>query len=198
MKNLFFITVLISGCSLNAYSQFIQKGTFIGSGSFEFKSLKDNTQDKSATFGVLPWSGYFVMDDLTLGFGVEVSLHSSSFDFGGGILYKDIGTDLLFVPIVRYYLKNGLFLHGQVGLGFSKDVAQVTGSPDSESKFRTSRARTGIGYAVRITKAVLFEPMFGYMRSNSKDITTGGSGIKSTESGFFAMGGFTIVLRSIE
>ena len=192
IAGLFFLSPLL------LHAQFIKKGTIVGSGSFEFKSHKDDANNKQSNFGLMPWAGYMVIDNLTAGAGLLVSTSKSESEFSPGTTYTNTGTDILFGPVVRYYLDNGLFVHGQYFFGSSKNVTKTTGLPDSESKFGKTELRLGAGYAVRITDTVLFEPFLGYLNQGSKDKTSGSTSSKVSENGFFFMGGFTIFLHSVE
>lgn len=98
----------------------------------------------------------------------------------------------MFGPVVRYYMDNGLFAHGQFAFGSAKNKSE-SGGTSFESKFSTSELKIGVGYAVRITDTVLFEPVVGFLSEGSKDKS---SSVKSTENGLFLMGGFTVFLHS--
>ncbi|NJN42132.1 MAG: hypothetical protein HC811_07830 [Flammeovirgaceae bacterium] len=118
------------------HAQFIKKGTIVGSGYFEFNSHKDDSDNKNSSFSLMPWAGYMAIDNLSAGLGFMLSTSKSESEFSPGTTYTDTGTDILFGPIVRYYLDNGLFVHGQYFFGSSKNVSKTTGFPDSESKFK--------------------------------------------------------------
>ncbi len=91
---------------------------------------------------------------------------------------------------MRYYLKQGIFFHGQSNFGFTKFNLNVQGS-ESTTKTNSSHARFGVGYAARITETVLFEPMLGYYNIWNDDTI-------SNSGGLFIMGGFTIILKTVQ
>jgi Outer membrane protein beta-barrel domain len=172
--------------STSTFAQFIKKGSVIGGGSFDFSTRKvTNSDSKSASFSMLPWAAYSVMDNFLVGANIEVGTSSSkSDDFN----YKAKSSYLVLGPTVRYYLNKGLFGHLQYDFGWSKINIKNDGSESSNNYFN-QQFRAGVGYALRVNDKVLFEPMMGYSHnSNSLDI--------ATSSGFFIMGGFTIILKS--
>jgi len=187
-KNLFI--VLFVGLSLEGFSQFIKQGTIIGGGAFEFRTAKVKDSDsKGSSFSLMPWAGYLVMDNLAIG-GL-MNFTSSSSETGAPSNLKTKDSDFTIGPVVRYYLDQGVFVHTQAGFGSSKSVFEV-GNTKTTTKFGETKFRIGAGYAVRITDTVLFEPIIGYYAETSKDKS---SDTKSTVSGLFIMGGFTIFLK---
>ncbi|GAB1445575.1 hypothetical protein MASR2M41_12860 [Flammeovirgaceae bacterium] len=184
MKKIIALLVFVAGTATSGYSQFIKQGTVIGGGFFEFQSKKNSDYDfKTSTVSLMPWAGYMVIDNVAVGALLNVSTQTSK---SGG--YKSTDTNILFGPVARYYLSNGLFAHGQFGIG-----SQKSKDDDSEDKYGASELRIGVGYAARITDTILFEPIVGYLSSSIKNKDTD---IKSTDNGFFLMAGFTIFLHS--
>ena len=188
MKKIIVLIVFVVGIATSGYSQFIKQGTIIGGGSFEFKSHKDDSDTKRSGFNLMPWAGYMVIDNFAAGLLLSVSNGTTK---GTGFKYTD--TDILIGPVARYYLDNGLFAHGQFAFGSSKSKQEVDQSPTSETKYNASELRLGAGYAARISDTVLFEPIVGFLSESNKNTT---SNVKSTESGFFLMAGFTIFFHS--
>ncbi len=188
MKKIVVLIAFVSGLAVTGYSQFIKRGTIIGGGAFEFRSHKDgDTDNKQSSFGLTPWGGYLVADNIVV--GALLSVSTQKFENTSG---TTTFSDLMFGPVARYYMDNGLFAHGQFAFGSGKTKQEFTGST-SEFKQSTSELKIGVGYAARITDTVLFEPIAGFLSEGSKDKT---SNVKSTESGFFLMAGFTIFLHS--
>ena len=184
MKKIIVLIAFVAGIAYTGYSQFIKKGTILGGGSFEFRSHKDNDTDiKQSGLSLMPWGGVMVIDNLAVGGVLDIS--TSSFESGGS---KSTSTNLQIGPVVRYYMDNGLFGHAQFTFGSGK-----TENPSFTQKSSDSQLKIGAGYAIRISDTVLLEPIAGYLSQSSKDKT---SNVKSTESGFFLMGGFTIFFRS--
>lgn len=189
MKKLIVLFALVAGAATGGYAQFIKQGTILGGGSFEYRSHKDNDSDnKRSNLSLMPWAGYLVIDNFVA--GALLSVSTQTFKNTGG---KDTDTGILIGPVARYYLDNGLFAHGQFGFGSSKNKQEISGSGTFETKFSVSELRLGAGYAVRISDTVLFEPIAGFLSQSSKNKS---SNVKSTESGFFLMGGFTIFFHS--
>lgn len=135
----------------------------------------------------MPWAGYLVVDNFVAGALLSVSTSKSE-----NASFTNTTTDIMFGPVARYYMDNGLFAHGQFAFGSGKNKTESTGF-SSESKFSTSELKIGVGYAARITDTVLFEPIVGFLSEGVKDKS---SNVKNTENGFFFMGGFTIFLHS--
>ncbi len=185
MKKLLFVMLL---CVLvhSSFAQFLKKGSLIGGGNFEFQTSKyQNSDSKGYSFSLMPWAGYTVINNLVVGVDLEMGysgLQSSAAN------YKASSNSLLIGPIVRYYLKQGVFFHGQNNFGTSNVTTDFDGS-ESTQKINSSYSRFGIGYAARISDTVLFEPLMGYYHQFNDD-PIGDSG------GFFIMGGFTIILKS--
>ncbi len=188
MKKIIVLIVFVAGIATSGYSQFIKQGTIIGGGSMEFKSHKDNDSDtKQSRLSLMPWAGYMVIDNFAVGALLSVSTQTTKYSAG-----KDTDTGVVFGPVARYYMDNGLFAHGQFAFGSSKSKSE-SGGFSSETKSSISELRIGAGYAARISDTVLFEPIVGYLSESSKNKS---SNIKNTESGFFLMAGFTIFFHS--
>jgi len=184
MKKITMLILLVAGMATTGFSQFIKKGTILGGGAFEFRSHKDSdTDNKQTSFSLMPWGGYMVIDNFAVGAALDVS--TGSFESGGS---KITNSDIKFGPVARYYLDNGLFAHGQFTFGGGK-----TESGSFTQKTSNSELKLGAGYAIRISDTVLLEPILGYLSESSKDKDTD---VKSSESGFFIMGGFTIFFHS--
>lgn len=189
MKKIIVLIVFVAGIATSGYSQFIKQGTIIGGGSFEFKSHKDSDTDtKRSMMSLMPWAGYMVIDNFAVGALLSVSTETFKYSLG-----KDTDTGILFGPVARYYMDNGLFAHGQFGFGSSKNKQEFDGSGTTETKFSISELRLGAGYAARISDTILFEPIVGYLSESSKNTS---SNVKNTEGGFFLMAGFTIFFHS--
>lgn len=188
MKKIIVLIAFVTGLATTGYSQFIKRGTIIGGGAFEYRSHKDSdTDNKQSSFALMPWAGYLVVDNVVAGALLSVSTSKSE-----SASFTNTNTDIMFGPVARYYMDNGLFAHGQFAFGSGKNKSE-SGGFSSETKFSTSELKIGVGYAARITDTVLFEPIVGFL---SEGIKNKSSNVKNTESGFFLMGGFTIFLHS--
>ncbi|HCM76086.1 MAG TPA: hypothetical protein DIS90_06875 [Cytophagales bacterium] len=188
MKKILVLLTFVVGLTTTGYSQFIKQGTILGGGSFEFRSHKDGDSDiKRSGVSLMPWAGYLVIDNFVAGALLGVSTGTVK-----GPSTKFTDTQVMFGPVARYYMDNGLFGHGQFAFGSSKNK-QESGGFSSETKSSVSELRLGVGYAARISDTVLFEPVAGFLSESNKDKT---SNVKNTESGFFLMAGFTIFFHS--
>jgi Autotransporter beta-domain len=181
---LMFATVSIVA---NSYSQLFEKGSIIMNGSFSFYSSKFKESDvKYSGFEIIPWGGYFVINNLAVG-----AMLAYEFDRikGGVSNQKSTQNGFQVGPVVRYYLNNGLFAHTTLGFGQIKNTSEF-GTSTSESKIKTLEWKLGIGYAIRLSERVFFEPIVGF-KSNKEKYDVG----DDTESGFFGMGSFTIKIK---
>lgn len=184
---------LISGISTAGFSQFIKQGSIIGGGSFQFSTEKvKDSEFKGSSFSLMPWAGYLVIDNLVVGADLLVS--TSTAESGAPSNFNTKDNSILFGPLVRYYLDQGLFFHGQFNVGSSKSTFESTGFTSTD-EFGLSQYRLGVGYAARISDTVLFEPMIGYYSQTQKDKSDDS---KSTIGGLFIMGGFTIILKTVQ
>jgi outer membrane protein len=187
------LLLMVFGLSTATFAQFIKKGSVIGGGAFEFRTEKYKDSDaKGSSFGLMPWAGYLVIDNLAV--GALLNLSTSSLESGPPSNFKNSSSDVTIGPVVRYYIDQGLFVHGQAGFG-SSNSKFGSGGTTTTNKFGESKWRLGLGYAARITDTVLFEPVLGYYSETTKDKTNDS---KSTLSGLFIMGGFTIILKSVQ
>ncbi|MBL7872629.1 MAG: outer membrane beta-barrel protein [Cyclobacteriaceae bacterium] len=192
MKKLIFL-LMIFGLSTATFGQFIKKGSVIGGGAFEFRTEKFKDSDsKGSSFALMPWAGYLVIDNLVVGAGLNFTTTSSK--SGPPSDFKSSNSDVTFGPVIRYYMDQGLFFHGQAGVGSSKSKF-TSGNTTTTNKYGESKLRLGIGYAARITDTVLFEPIIGYYSETTKDKSDDS---KSTMSGLFIMGSFTIILKTVQ
>ncbi len=184
---------LISGISTVGFSQFIKQGSIIGGGSFQFSTEKFKDSDiKGSSFSLMPWAGFLVIDNLVV--GADLQFSTSKTEFGAPSNGTDKDNSVLFGPLVRYYLDQGLFVHGQYNFGSSKSTSEF-GNVTNTFESALSQSRIGLGYAARISDTVLFEPMIGYYSQTEKDKSDDS---KSTVSGLFIMGGFTIILKTVQ
>jgi len=184
---------LISGIATAGFSQFIKQGSIIGGGSFQFSTEKvKDSEFKGSSFSLMPWAGYLVIDNLVVGADLQVSTSKSESGAPSNFTNKD--NSILFGPLVRYYIDQGLFAHGQFNFGSSKSTFESSGFSGTD-EYGLSQYRLGIGYAARITDTVLFEPIVGYYSQTQKDKSDDS---KSTVGGLFIMGGFTIILKTVQ
>lgn len=188
------LLAFVCGLSTSVLAQFIKQGSIIGGGSFDFHTEKEKDSDYTGNaFNLVPSAGYLVIDNLVVGANLEFGTSSWKLD-DPTLSFTSKTNSLLFSPLVRYYVDQGLFAHGQYGFGNSKTTSESS-LGEITNKFGRSQIRLGIGYAARITDTVLFEPMIGYYSYTEKDKSTDN---KTTTSGIFIMGGFTIILKTVQ
>lgn len=189
MKRLLFV-LLISTATPSVFAQFLPAGSIIGTGSFSFMTEKyKDSEDKGSSFNINPSAGYLAMDNLVVGANI---LYSSSTSKNDEIDYSFKSNSISIGPWVRYYLDQGVFVHGLYNFGSSKSTTDFATS-EIENKNGLSQFQVGVGYAARITDTVLFEPVIGYYSDTTKDKETDD---KSTYGGLFISGGFTIILKT--
>jgi hypothetical protein len=190
MKKSLLLILFIASLVTTGFSQFIKQGTVLGGGAFEYRSHKDPDGDiRTNNIGLMPWGGYLVADNIAVGALLNIGIFSQKNTSNDN---KASETQFLIGPVARYYLDNGLFVHGHYAFGSLNDK-QEGGGTTIETKYSRSEFRIGAGYAARISDTVLFEPIVGYLSESIKDKDTN---VKNTEGGFFIMAGFTIFFRS--
>lgn len=183
------LSVMLIGIFVNAHAQFIEQGSIIANGTFSFYSTKyKESNDKYSSFSIMPWAGFLVMDNLAVGGMIEFSNSVQKSDSDN----KITNSSFIIGPVIRYYLDNGLFFQGDLGLGSDKNKFEFGGSSSSESTYNITQFRLGVGYAIRITETVFFDPVISYKSRKMKDKD---SDNEDTESGLCLMASFTIRLK---
>ncbi len=189
--------VLLAGIVLvsNAQGPFLLRGSVITSGAFQLRLEKEKQetgsisyQESHTAFSFNPFAGYFLMDDLALGLGVDVSANSYSsddFDIEGSFTSISLG------PVVRYYISEGLFAQGFFGVG-SSNSSDTSGGFTSESKLGLNTWRVGAGYSIRLTETILLDPFVSYGSYVQKDKEN--SDNKLTRSGIWFGLSFTLIV----
>ncbi|MBL7871208.1 MAG: porin family protein [Cyclobacteriaceae bacterium] len=188
-----FSAILISA---HSYAQF-NKGRILAGGNVGFsnhtyktKSAGNsaNTMEKSSMFSLTPQVGYFVIDNLAVGAGLDLSVTSIKPE-------ADISDQnnfaFQFQPFVRYYVEPGFFVQGSYGLGSSKEKQSYQGS-SQEQKYSISGWSIAAGYALFINDRVALEPLLGYKSETSKDKEFD---YKYIDSGLFFKLGLQVYLR---
>ena len=90
--------------------------------------------------------------------------------------------------MVRYYLPQNIFFHGEFGLGSSKSKNEPNNAESKSSVFSWGVAT---GYALFLNNNVAIEPMLGYGATSYKDKDTKD---KDINNGFFIQVGFQVYL----
>lgn len=166
-KSIFtFVAVMLTA---TAFAQFTNQGTFLLGGSSnlglnflseKFKSGNGDFQDgsKTSSFNISPQAGYFVVNNLAVGVGLDFSTFKETND-----TFESSSTSLLFGPFIRYYFDK-LYAEGSFGVGSSSSTIS-----DSESTVSTSAWSVGAGYALLLSDLVTLEPQIGYGSGTSKN-----------------------------
>lgn len=183
MKKITVLAIMLFA-SVGAFAQFNQGRMLIG-GSLEFQTTTNKTKfdgntttnGKQTVFSLQPQFGYFIIDNLAIGAGLNVSLSKYKVDDGD---FKSTSTVFLFEPMARYYLPQGIFFQGQFGIGSGK-YESGTGNMN-EDEFTRSSFALGAGYAIFLNDNIAIEPIIGYGSEGDKDKTTK---VKNVDNGLF-------------
>ena len=171
MKKIVTIIALALVCS-GAYAQFNQ-GRILAGGSLSFQTQTvksevngtTNTLGNITDIGFNPKVGYFFIDNLAGGLGVDITAHTEKEE---GSSDKDTDSKFSITPFVRYYLDFGLFFQGQVGFGSQKSKNE-NGNTTTTVKYGTFDWGLGVGYAYFLNDHVALEPMITYGQNILKD-----------------------------
>ncbi len=147
MKKL--VTIMIGvALSTACFAQF-SKGTIMAGGSLSATFDTDKTEAGNITtttgtrssFSVSPQAGYFVIDNLAVGAGID--LYTSTFKPQNST-NKSTSSSTSLAPFARYYYKK---LYGEfafnVGTGNNKTTS---GATTTDNKYSTSGWRLAVGY----------------------------------------------------
>jgi outer membrane protein len=195
MRKIVCLLTFVIICSAS-YAQF-NRGRMLVGGSLGFhgdtyKTKNNNTTtttQKNVSFSLTPQFGYFIIDNLAIGAGIDLS--STSVKYPNNNNYKDVATSFQFQPFVRYYLPVKVFFQGTVGVGASKDKVTNNNNVTTVSKSGISSLSLGVGYAWFLNDHVAVEPFVGYLTQRTKP---DGSSVKYNESDLFLKIGFQIYL----
>jgi len=178
--------------SISSYGQFT-KGTFMVGGSFSatFETEKTKNGNTTTTTGhtnsadMLPQAGYFLMDNLALGAGVDMRSTKSKSTDGTYVLTSNSAS---VAPFARYYYQK-FFGQGSFQLGSGKTKTVIDGS-SSTSTYGVTGWSVAAGYAFLLNQHVAVEPQLGYGSSGQRYTST----TKDISSGLFFKIGFQIYL----
>src|SRR6478735_6015296 len=149
MKKLIITSIVVLSC-ISAFAQF-EKGRILAGGSVSFSSMTNKTKtdnatttdSKTTTFDFGPRAGYFFVDNLAAGLGLDFLTTSQKFESSGK---KDIQNEFTLSPFVRYYLQPGIFFQGTYGIG-PGNFKEKVGSTTTSTKYTASNWSLGAGYA---------------------------------------------------
>lgn len=166
MKKSIFTIVAIM-LTATAFAQFTKQGTFlIGGSSKGLSFLAEKSKfgngdfqdgDKVTSFSISPQVGYFIINNLSVGAGVDFATRTEKFDD-----LKFTSSSLFFLPFVRYYFDK-FYAEGEYGFGRSKF--------DSEGEVINTGTtwNIGLGYALLLNDAISLEPKIGYGSTTFKN-----------------------------
>jgi len=184
MKKIIFIALFMTAVATTSWAQF-SKGTFLIGGTSNFsigfdteKSKSGNsttTDGKTTSFSLEPAAGYFFMDNLAVGAGINLSTSTFKADGSGN---KSISSSTLFTPFVRYYFDK-FYAQGGFQVGSQKTEFKVNSTTTTFKDGVTGWSLAG-GYALLLNESVALEPQIGYRSvtfkdkdSDNRDITSG-------------------------
>ncbi|HNP08026.1 MAG TPA: outer membrane beta-barrel protein [Cyclobacteriaceae bacterium] len=167
-----------------SFAQFNQGGFIVGgssnlSSSFTTSKLKTgsttSTLGKFSSFSIEPQAAYFVIDNLAVGTGLQIS--TSSYKPDGS---SDKSTSLGFglTPQARYYFDN-IYVQGSIRVGSNKTKNTNNGTTTESTVNLGGWSLLG-GYSYFISDAISFEPQLGYAHNTQK---SKGSNTKQINSG---------------
>ncbi len=183
-KQALWIVLLFSATSLMA--QYTSQGNFLMGATMGFSAASSTiTQDEgngdvatenptSTQFNIAPSIGYFMVDGLAMGIGLDYTFNQVSRQ--NEDTNKD--SDILFGPFARYYLPMGedmaFFLEANFGFGNSSDDREIAGTRQNIST-NIFAAGLGPGFTIFSSNAVGIEALVkhNYARSDF-DTTIGG------------------------
>ena len=190
------ILILLIGVAMSsgAYAQFT-KGTIMAGGSLgaSFDTNKTEAGNTTTTTGTtntvnfFPQVGYFVIDNLAVGAGID--LYSTTTKQKGSN-NKTTTSTTSFAPFARYYYQK---FYGQFAFNVgSGNFKNTNGNVTTDNKYTSTGLNLAVGYAYLLDEHVAVEPQIGYATSSNKFKT---SGSKNISSGLFINIGLQIYLR---
>jgi hypothetical protein len=126
-------------------------------------------ESKASHINFTPRGGYFIIDNLAAGAGINFGRSSLTEDDDG--IYKDTQTLVAFEPFVRYYFPLSSiapFCEIKGALGSLKDKSEYEGSDPFEYKHRLSSFGAGVGASIPVGMNASFDLIAGYSLINTK------------------------------
>ncbi len=213
-----FIVLTFLLCCISGFSQDIDitteenpvsKGTIFLSGQSNFRaslSELDNPFFNYSSYSISPTIGYFLVDHLVVGAGVNFSgfkaTGSSPSEFPSESESK--GRGISFAPFVRYYFNTGRikpYLGGSVGFGSNKSrnestiiINGVANFAENERKQRSMEYTSKGGVAIFLTKNISVDTGVQYNNSTFNSELVSGDELESTNSRINLTGGISVYL----
>ena len=198
MKKIVLLLIAII-ISTGAFSQF-NKGRILVGGNLGFNSTTSKTKigsnssttnEKSIMFSFTPQIGYFIIDNLAAGVGLNLSFSKVT---PTADIFGEQNTSIQFQPFIRYYIKPGIFFQGTCGLGTEKDNQTYQGSSQIQ-KYTVFNWSAATGYSINLNNRVAIEPQFGYGSNTLKD-KSNAEIRRNIDSGLFFKIGLQVYLRN--
>jgi outer membrane protein len=196
MKKVVLITFFMTAVLTAGLAQFTDQGTILLGGStsasINFITEKSkvggstSTDGKVTSFSLEPTVGYFVMDALAIGAGLNLSTSSFKPDGSGS---KSKSSTILLSPFARYYFDK-FYAQGTFQVG-SQNTEFTSGSVTIDNKGALSGWSLAGGYAIFLNESVTLEPQVGYGSLSYKDKDTDE---KSISAGLFVRLGVFIYI----
>jgi hypothetical protein len=151
-----------------------------GSSSFSFNSMKNaDSKSTETNIDLGLTGGYFVIDGLAVGLGINLLMESSKPDGGDA----DKSSITMISPMARYYVGD-IGVWGQISYGFG------SASYDGEKAYSVSNLGISAGYAIFLNDNISLNPTLGYNMMSTK---MEGADDKSKDAGIAA--GITIAVH---
>jgi outer membrane protein len=210
---LVFLLLCISGFSQEIDTTIednpVSKGTIFLSGQSSFRaglSGLDNPFFNYSSYSISPTIGYFLIDNLVVGAGVNFSgfkaTGSSPSEFPSESESK--GRGISFAPFVRYYFNTGRikpYVGGSVGFGSNKArnestiiINGVSNFAENERKQRSTEYTATGGVAIFLTKYISVDTGVQYNNSTFNRDLNNGDESESTSSRINLTGGISVYL----
>lgn len=123
----------------------------------------DSYESDYSSTSLTPNVGFFAANGFAL--GLILNLTSTSFKEEDDS--KETTTQHTIGPVIRYYFTNGLFLHGEIGLGNHVEKYSYEGDTE-EDKADLFIWKVGAGYAIFLNDHVAIEPSIQYRKTKTK------------------------------
>lgn len=169
-------------CTVALSAQVTDQGNFLIGSTLGFSTsdsqidqsvdgVNESSSGKNATqLNVAPALGYFVIDNIALGVGMDYTLNRVS-EAGQE---EDYDSDLLFGPFARFYMPlsgdMALFLETTFGFGNSVDQIDIDGETRNTST-NVFAAGVGPGFTIYSDSAIGIEAAFKYNFARSESDT---------------------------
>lgn len=179
-KQLFYLILGMFACLSTANAQ-INKGSLMIGGGFGFNTGSNKTTSsngstsvsstsKGSEFSFTPRVGYFLINNLALGLGLDIGNSSTTYTEDGKT-YKSGSGSTSIAPFVRYYYPVGkVYPFVEANIGFGSQSTKSTDADGKETTNKTSLSSFGVGPGVAffLNDNVALDASIMYGSINSK------------------------------